>query len=232
MRHEPHDVAVVTAADTRDAADGPVRGAVGVPHHDPAGPFQFAECRLVRGVGALAALQRDDQLLAGFVAPGPRGPRVLHPQPHVARDEAQPGVPGKRAGQQVRLAQDLEAVADAEHRQPSPGRRDEFLHDRREPGDGAAAQVITVGEATGQDHRVGTAQVTVVMPQRNRLRSGIPNGTGRIGVIKRPWKRDNAYPHARRLPGTSPAQRTSGCRAELCRHRPAEVPGSVVTCEV
>ena len=44
---------------------------------------------------------------------------VLDPQPLVAADELAVVVADQRAGQQVGLAQDLEAVADAEHRHPA-----------------------------------------------------------------------------------------------------------------
>jgi hypothetical protein len=72
-------------------------------------------------------------------------------------DEPEARVPGERARQQVRLAQDLEAVADAENRQSRPGRGDQLAHDRGEPGDRAAAQVVAVGETSGEDDRVGAA---------------------------------------------------------------------------
>ena len=52
---------------------------------------------------------------------GGRG--VLDAQPLVAADELAVVVADQRAGQQVRLAEDLEAVADAEHRQAAAGRR-------------------------------------------------------------------------------------------------------------
>src|SRR5205814_1265638 len=81
----------------------------------------------------------------------------------VAVAEVQVLVAGQRAGQQVRLAQDLEAVADAEHGQPVAGRLDDRVHDRGEPRDRAAAQVVAVGEAAGQDHRVDPVQVDVLV---------------------------------------------------------------------
>ena len=48
------------------------------------------------------------------------GVLVLDPEPDILADEAEPAVAGQRARQQVRFAQDLEAVADPEHRQASP----------------------------------------------------------------------------------------------------------------
>ncbi len=97
-----------------------------------------------------------------------------------------PAFLGQRARQQVRLAQDLEAVADAEHRQPRRRRRHQLGHHRREPGDRAAAQVVAVGEAAGEDHRVHAAQVPVGVPERDWHRPGVAHGAGRIGVVEEP----------------------------------------------
>src|SRR6202042_3386487 len=90
---------------------------------------------------------------------------------------------------------DLDPVADAEHRQAGPGGGHQLAHHRGEPGDGAAAQVVAVGEAAGQDDRRHTAQVTVAMPERDRFGPGEPDGTRRVPVIKRPRKSNNPYPH-------------------------------------
>ena len=89
-----------------------------------------------------------------LVVRGPGGLRVLHPQLLVAADEVQVVVAQHRAGQQVRLGEDLEAVADAEDRHTGLGLLDDGLHHRREAGDGAGPQIVAVGEAAGQDHGV------------------------------------------------------------------------------
>ena len=66
-----------------------------------------------------------------------------------------------RAGQQVRLGENLEAVADAEDRHAGLRLLDDGLHHRREAGDGAGAQIVAVGEAAGQHHRVDLLEVLV-----------------------------------------------------------------------
>ena len=109
------------------------------------------------------------------------------------------GVAGQRAGQQVRLAQDLEPVADAEHRQAGPGGGHQLAHHRGEPGDGTAAQVVAVGEAAGQDRRVHAAQVAVAVPEHDRFGPGEPDRTRRVPVIQRPRKSNDPNPHARSL---------------------------------
>ena len=55
---------------------------------------------------------------------------------------------------------------------PVPGRVDDRLHHRGEPGDRAAAQVVAVGEAAGQHDGVHAVQVRVGVPERHRLGAG------------------------------------------------------------
>ena len=58
------------------------------------------------------------------------------------------------AGQEARLEQDLEAVADAEHQPARLGVPLDRRHHRRERRHRAGAQVVAVGEAARQDHEV------------------------------------------------------------------------------
>src|SRR5690606_2338205 len=145
--------------DRGDVAHRTVRVGAGVPRHYPAGRLELVQGGLVGDVPTLPALERDDDLLVDVVAGGPGGVAGLDPQPHVPVAEVQVCVAGEGPGQQVRLAQDLEAVADAEHRQAGFGGVGERLHHRGEPGDGAAPQVVAVGEAAGEHDRVHAAQV-------------------------------------------------------------------------
>ena len=117
VRHEADDVAglVGDAGDVAERAVGVARPTVA--EGDPALGLQLVERVLVGDVPAVHVLQRDVDLLAGRVVGGPGGVRVLHPQLLVAADEVQVVVAEHRAGQQVGLAEDLEAVADAEDRQ-------------------------------------------------------------------------------------------------------------------
>ena len=72
----------------------------------------------------------------------------------------------QRARQQSRLAEDLEAVADAEHEPALVGELDHRLHHRREAGDRAGAQIVAVGEAAGDDDGVDALQVAVAVPEQ------------------------------------------------------------------
>ena len=72
-------------------------------------------------------------------------------------------------GEQPRLAQDLEAVADAEHEAAVAGEALDLDHDRREPRQRAGAQVVAVGEPAGDDHRVDALEVVVAVPEQDRV---------------------------------------------------------------
>ena len=193
VRHQAHDAARLVA-DAGDAGRGAVRDDPGVTRDHLPGLLDLGQRGGVGHVGALAALERHDDLLPGGVAAGPRRAGVLDAQPDVAPDEAQPRVAGERAGQQVGLAENLEPVADAEYRQARPGRGQQRGHHRGEPRDRAAAQVVAVGETARQDHGVHAQQVALTVPDRHRLAAGPGHGARRVDVIERPGERDHPDP--------------------------------------
>ena len=110
----------------------------------------------------------------------------------VPADEPQRPVPDERAGQQPRLAQDLEPVADAEHRTAALGEGAHLVHDGGEPRDRARAQVVAVGEPARQDDRVDAAQVVLGVPQGDALAAHRVDGPQRVPVVERPRERDDA----------------------------------------
>src|SRR5208283_740193 len=100
----------------------------------------------------------------------------------------------------MRLAQDLETVTDAEHRQPRlRGGRDPGHH-RGEPRDRAAAQVVAVGKAAGQDHGVRAAQVTLGVPEGDRLAAGPAHRPGRLTFVQRAREGDDANARGQSAP--------------------------------
>src|SRR5699024_5993750 len=101
-------------------------------------------------------------------------------------------VADERTGQQTGFAEDLEAVADAEHRHTVVRGSDDRLHDRSESGDRAAAQVVTIGEPSRQDDGVDSGQGRIRMPQVHRVRPGQTNGTSGVAVIQSPGERDDS----------------------------------------
>ena len=90
---------------------------------------------------------------------GERRVGLLDAHVDVLAEELEAAVAQHRAGQQARLEQNLEAVADAEHRAAAVGEGLHRCHDRREARDGAGAQVVAVREAARQDDDVGAAEV-------------------------------------------------------------------------
>ena len=80
--------------------------------------------------------------------------RVLDPHVlHLAQESAL-GVAHQHARQEPGFAQNLEAVADAEHQPAARGVVVDRLHDRGARGDRAAAQIVAVGESARQDDEI------------------------------------------------------------------------------
>ena len=119
---------------------------------------------------------------------------MLDDEVDLAADEAQRLVRQQRARQQARLAQHLEAVADAEHRAALARERDHRLHDRREARDRADAQVVAVGEAAGDDDRVDALQVGVAVPQDRRLADALAREL-RVDLVAGAGEAQHAEPH-------------------------------------
>src|SRR5205814_4354314 len=93
--------------------------------------LELGEGLLVAEVVPVAVSDRYRDELPALVAA--REDRVvpLDAQRDVTADEREAPVAQKRAGQQARLAEDLEAVADAEHVAAPPGKLGDRAHDRR-----------------------------------------------------------------------------------------------------
>ncbi len=77
--------------------------------------------------------------LSGIVAARERRVGSFDPQMHVMADEFQPRVAHENAGQKAGLAENLKAVADAEHETTAASEGAHRVHDRRARSDGAAA---------------------------------------------------------------------------------------------
>ena len=172
VRHHADDVAAL-AADAGDVAGRAVRirragrraaRGIDIPEDHAPLPFQPIEQIVGREVVALAVIDGDAQHLALPAGAGERRVGLLDPDADVLADELQAAVAQHRAGEQARFEQDLEAVADAEHRTTGIGEGLHRIHHRREPRDGAGAQVVTVRETTRQDDHVGAAERRVLVP--------------------------------------------------------------------
>ena len=99
--------------------------------------------------------------------------------------------PGSRCDSQ-RIWKPLQMPED---RQAALGRGDERVHDGREAGDRAAAQVVAVGEPAGQDDRVDAPEVGVAVPEGDRLGADGAHGTGGVAVVERAGEGDDPDLH-------------------------------------
>ena len=118
------------------------------------------------------------------------------------------GVADEAALEEVRLGEHLEAVADAEHgHAPVRGIHD-LGHDRAERGDRAAAQVVAVAEAAGQDERVDALEVVRAVPERDGLGAGEAHGALGVAVVERAGEGDDPDAHVGRPQWVSPAGAT------------------------
>src|SRR6478609_9048079 len=195
--HEPHDVARLVR-DARDVAQRTVGVDARVAEGHEALALDAVEGLLVGDVAAVGVLERDDDLLPAAELVGPRRVGVLDRQLLVATDEVLVAVADESAGQQVRLDEHLEAVADAEHGQPLGRGILHLGHDRRERGDGAGAQVVAVAESAGQHEGVDTLEVVRAVPEGDGLGAGDAHGALRVAVVERAREGDDpdAYGHS------------------------------------
>src|SRR5215469_5274537 len=99
------------------------------------------------------------------------------------------------------FAQDLEAVAGADH-EPAVGceTRDAF-HDRREARDRACAEVVAVAESARQEEALGALQRFFLVPEHRRvLAHHLGNRVQGVAIVERARKADHAPLHS---PSTS-----------------------------
>src|SRR5438105_7802853 len=150
MRHDPHHVAAGVAY-AGDIVHRPVRIVCDVAQHDLTVGHELGRRLSVGDIAAVAVRDRQRQLFALLVTAGEGRVRRLDPYADRSRQKLETGVAHQRAGEQSRLAQDLEPVADAEYPTARARVRRDGTEHRREPSDGPGAKIIAVAEATRQD---------------------------------------------------------------------------------
>src|SRR5438309_1394739 len=199
VRHHSQDIALLVD-DPGDVVDRPIGIGCGidfsirtaVAEYDPLLVLQPDDGGGIGKVVALAVRHRNLQhlSLATLTREGRCG--VLDTDESRVAAELQVLVADQRPGEEVRLAQDLKAVADADHLSPTTGELRDRGHHRREAGDGAAAQVVAVGETTGQDDAVQAGEVTLLVPDESRIlaQAGLH---GIVAVALGPCSRKDDY---------------------------------------
>ncbi len=208
MRHQAEDVeALVRHA--RYRAHRAVRicrvalAALGIDvaqNHLPA-LFHLAEFIFGSDVKSLAVLDRETQQVALLRRARERSLRVLDSQPDTIAHEGERAIAGERAGQQMRLAQDLKSVAGADYESAVGGEFRDALHDRREARDRAGAQVVAVAESAGQQHAFRAIECGVLVPQDARvLAHHVGERMHRVAVVERAGEPYHAPLHS---PSTS-----------------------------
>src|SRR5205085_4527841 len=84
---------------------------------------------------------------------------------HRLTNVLQANIAHESARQKARLAQDLEAVTDAENQSSTVGELLHRFHDGRKLGDRARAQVVPVGKPARHNDRVAIFEVMRFVPQ-------------------------------------------------------------------
>src|SRR5579883_3020580 len=111
-------------------------------------------------------------------------------------DVLEAGVAHERAGQQTTLAEDLEAVADADDQSSGFGKLCHRRHDGREFGDGAGAQIVSIGKAARHNDGIAILEIMRLMPQKgDRLLRNCVDYMVAVVVAVRPWEDKNAKFH-------------------------------------
>ncbi len=164
---------------------------------------------------------RNLQHLAGLGRGGERRVRGFHANVHLLADESHSGIALQHAGQQTRLAENLETVANAEDQAPAAREFFHRAHHRRKPRNRARAQVIAVGKSAGQQDRVKPVHFFGLMPQEfNRLVENFAERVLGVVVAIRARKHDHTEFHRAESPlsfyfntrrdNNSPAPRRTG----------------------
>jgi hypothetical protein len=119
--------------------------------------------------------------LALFACIGEGSVSVFYSQIDKLADVFESRIAHERAGKKTGFTKDLKAIADADDQATRRGKFTHLIHDGREFGNGAGAQVITIGKAARDNDGVTIFQVVRIMPEHGRLLSG--GGNGRIVTI-------------------------------------------------
>ena len=182
VRHEAHNAAGLIAH-TGNAVDGTVV-IIGIAEDHAALALDAGDVIIAGLEAALAVLGRHQDLLALLKLAGPRGGGIGHLKVGIGAVEVQALIAGQRAWQQARLSKDLEAIADAEHRHALLRTIDNGLHHRRERGNRARAQVVTIRKTARHYYRIHAVQIGICVPEAFHLCAGGAGSASGIYIIQ------------------------------------------------
>ena len=140
-------------ADSSDVAEGAI-GVFDIAKDHAVFGFELVEDVGFGGVAAFAVSDGERENLAGGGGVREGGVRGFDAEVRGTADEFQRVVTDERSGEESGFGENLEAIAEAHDEATSVS---EFLHgadDGRELRDGAAPEVVSVAETTGENDRV------------------------------------------------------------------------------
>src|SRR5215470_2944836 len=155
MRHQAEHVAR-GIDDSRDLRPGAIR-IFRVAEDDLPLALEPSQAFVVDEVPSVVVGDRQANPLALLERTGKRRPVVFDDQVQMPADELARRVLQQRARQQAGLGENLEAVADAEHLAAAAREANDLVHHRGEAPDRSTSQIISEGEAAGEDDDVGSA---------------------------------------------------------------------------
>jgi len=150
---------------------------------------------------ALAVLDGDGQALSRLAAAEERR-RLLDEDIDVPADERERRVRAQRTREEPGLAEDLEAVADPEHRAALVREACDRSHRGSEARDRAAAQVVAVREAAREEDATDARELVLRVPHRDRLGAERAQRPERVAVVVRPGEDDDGDPRPVRRHGS------------------------------
>ena len=181
MGHEAEDISgfVADAGDVFAGAvgvcgvGGLARG-IAVVDEDLVVCVEGGEGGVVGKVATFPVGDGDIEDLAFGGGAGESGIGRFHADALVFADEVETFVANEGTGEESALAEDLKAIADAEDGATGCSETFYRLHDRRELGDGSAAEIIAVGKASRNDDGVEACERGVLVPDE------VGGGAGKV----------------------------------------------------
>jgi hypothetical protein len=139
---------------------------------------------------------RNPQDIARLRHRGESGAAIFDSDADVLANEMEGPVADERSRQQVRLAKNLEAVADAEHELAALGFFDDRSHDRGKPSDSAAAKVVAIRKPSRKYDQVVSGDRGFFVPDVIDRNAELAEGEVAILITIGTWETDNGGFHS------------------------------------